>query len=346
MRKLGTNLRTSLGLFTLFLILIIPLAACGGGSGDDDDDDSSDASGEVLSRDSGASAGGVEATPAMAFDEEEAEAEDADVAAAPSGDGVNFEYSYVAQAQLDRLIIRTVSINLTVDSVADGATWIRDLALRKGGFVFSSNTYVRDESEFAQMTIRVPSNELDSTMQELREHQLVVQVDSEESTSQDVSQEYVDNESRLEALEETQRRFLALLSEADDVEEILRIEAELTDIRSQIETIKGRQNYLDQMTAFSTVTITLHTAGEDIEEIEEDEDGFIARVFGDSWDSASGVIEGILAATVTVGIIGLAILPFAAIAYFIARIAYRRTLGAPVAPVPVAEETAPAEQSG
>ncbi|MEZ4520124.1 MAG: DUF4349 domain-containing protein [Thermomicrobiales bacterium] len=233
--------------------------------------------------------------------------------------------SYVVnQVPVDRLIIRTVTISLTVDDVSQGTIWVRDLAARKSGFVFSSNTYVRDESEFAQITIRVPADQLDSTVQELREHDLVVQVDSEESTSQDVSQEYVDNESRLEALEETQRRFLALLSEADSVEDILRIESELTNIRSQIETIKGRQNYLDQMTSFSTVTITMHVADEEIDIEQEEDGGFIARLFGDSWDDASGFIEGLLSAVITLGIIGLAVLPLAAVAYFLARVAYRR----------------------
>lgn len=219
-----------------------------------------------------------------------------------------------------------MTLSLTVEDVAQGSIWLRDLAARKGGFVFSSNTYVRDESEFAQITIRVPADQLDSTVQELREHDLVVQVDSEESTSQDVSQEFVDNEARLEALEETQRRFLALLSEADDVEGILRIESELTIIRSQIETIKGRQNYLEQMTAHSTVTVTMHGEDSAVETLEAEDDGFLARIFGDSWDSASGVIEDLLTGTLTIGIIALVALPIALVLYVIGRVLYRRVI--------------------
>lgn len=324
----GRNPRTIFGLAALFLLLIVPLAACGG-SGDDGSDASSapETSQREISGD-GEAGGGADADDGFAGAEEPAS--DA------LGDAMTIAYA-ANQVPLDRLIIRTVSISLTVESVADGSTWIRDLAARKGGFVFSANTYVRDESEFAQMTIRIPSDQLDSTVQELRDHQLVIQVDSEESTSQDVSQEYVDNESRLEALEETQRRFLALLSEADTIEEILRIESELTNIRSQIETIKGRQNYLDQMTSFSTVTITMHGEDDEFVEENEDNDGFLARIFGDSWDNASDVIEAILTGTLTVGIIGLAVLPFIAIAYVIARIAYRRTLGAAPAAIEVSE---------
>jgi Domain of unknown function (DUF4349) len=317
MRNHSLNVRSVFGTFAIILVLVIALAACGGGSSGDDDvggESSRSSDGTFLE-----SGGGSEP-----YDANDSESGKNEAASAPgSGVGVA-SIDYVAnQVPFDHLIIRTVTISLTVESVTDGATWIRDLAARKSGFVFSSNTYVRDESEFAQMTIRVPASELDSTVRELREHQLVIQVDSEESTSQDVSQEYVDNESRLVALEETQRRFLALLSDADTVDDILRIESELTNIRTQIETIKGRQNYLDQMTSMSTVTITLHA--ENTNPIDADQEkNFIARIFGDSWDSASGVIEGILAGTITIGIIGLAILPFALILYLIGRIAFRR----------------------
>ncbi len=333
MRNHSLNLRLVFGTFAALLVLIMALAACGGGSsGDDDSGGNSSRASDGTFLESG---GGSE--PYNADDTGSGENE---AAMAPSSGVGVASIDYVAnQVPFDRLIIRTVTISLTVESVTDGATWIRDLAARKSGFVFSSNTYVRDESEFAQMTIRVPAEELDSTVRELREHQLVIQVDSEESTSQDVSQEYVDNESRLVALEETQRRFLTLLSDADTVDDILRIESELTNIRTQIETIKGRQNYLDTMTSFSTVTITLHA--EDTNPIgDEKNKTFIARIFGDSWDSASGVIEGLLAGTITAGIIGLAVLPFALIVYLIGRIAFRR-LNAGTSDAEKSEEPAP-----
>lgn len=306
-------------LVVLALIMTSLIAACISG-----DDDGDDRGGRSTAPTTTLETEGV-AVEGEAVMDDAAEERPSD-GSAPGGDLTAYAPSYVAsEMPLDRMIIRTVTLDLTVADVGQGVIWLRDLAARKNGFIFSSNTYERDESQFAQITIRVPAEELEATMQELREHDLVVRVDREESTSKDVSQEYVDNEARLEALEETQRRFMALLSEADTVEEILRIEAELTNIRSQIETIKGRQNYLDQMTAFSTVTVTLTAEGHDVQMADAvDDGGFIARIFGDAWDSASGVIEGLLTGTITVGIIGLAVLPFALLIFFAGRIAYHR----------------------
>ncbi len=318
MRISTRSMGRTFGILSLLLILLLAVAACGGGSGNNGDDSAADR--DAFGGDSGS--GQEEAFFGDDGEFDDMAEDEAGIAAPQSGAG---SVSYVAnQVPFEQLVIRTVSLTLTVDNVADGVSWVRELALRQQGSVFSSNTYVRGENEFAQMTIRVPSEALDATVRELREHELVIQVDSEESSSQDVSQEYVDNEARVDALEETQRRFLALLSEADTVEEILRIESELTNIRSQIETIKGRQNYLDAMTSMSTVTVTMHVEDEEIEPDDDDGDGFIARVFGDSWDASSGVIEDILSGTVTVAIIGVVLLPFFAVAFLFVRLVYRR----------------------
>lgn len=322
-------------ILAVVLILTALITGCIAGNDDGDADHTTEAAPPALPNLSG---GTVGAEPEYDADGEERSG----AAAEAAGDDTVYAPNYVAsQMPLDRMIIRTVMLDLTVEDVGQGVIWVRDLAARKGGFVFSSNTYERADSQFAEITIRVPADELEATMQELREHQLVVRVDREESTSKDVSQEYLDNEARLSALEETYRRFMALLSEADSVDEILMIEAELTNIRSQIETIKGRQNYLDQMTAFSTITVTLSVEGEQtlVADAEKNEN-FIARIFRDAWGSASGVIEDLLTGTITVAIIGLAALPFVLLLYFAGKFIYRR-VRAMVAQPQVAVVTAP-----
>ena len=61
----------------------------------------------------------------------------------------------------------------------------------------------------------------------------VNEVTREESSSRTSQPEFVDNESRLSALEETQRRYMALLADAETIESILRLESELTSVRSR-----------------------------------------------------------------------------------------------------------------
>jgi hypothetical protein len=292
-------LRNGTVLIAITLVFSMLLTACGGSDSDD--------------RDSGAS-----------------ESSDDGAFAAVSGEGMepldrpdsdqSEEAANIAgQIAYDRLVIRTAQITLTVDDVVAATASVRNLATSRSGFVFSSTTYTQQDQQYAQLTLRVPADRFDDTISELRAAPWVLEILREESTSQDVSAEYVDNESRLTALEETQRRYLALLADATTIESILRLESELTSVRSQIETIKGRQSYLGELTAFSTITVSLRPA-DAVEEIEDPDDGFsLARIFQSAWDRSSGALAGLVETIAVVGIFGLFIAPFAALAYIVYR---------------------------
>lgn len=227
-----------------------------------------------------------------------------------------------AQIAFDRLVIRTATITLTVEDTLDATASVRNLAMAKSGFVFSSTTYVEQERQYAQLTLRVPADRFDETISELRSAPWVNEVTREESSSQDVSAEFVDNESRLAALEETQRRYMALLADADTIESILRLESELTSVRTQIESIKGRQNYLTEMTAFSTITVTLRPV-DGVQEEEPDDEFSIARIFQSAWDRSSGALEGLAEVTIVLAIFAAFFAPLAALVYLIYRFGRR-----------------------
>ena len=227
------------------------------------------------------------------------------------------------QIALDRLVIRAAQITLTVDDTLGATGSIRNLATTKGGFVFSSTTYTEEDRQYAQLTLRVPADRFDETIADLRTAPYVVEVEREESSSQDVSAEFVDNESRLTALQETQRRYLALLSEADTVDEILRLENELTGVRSQIETIKGRQNYLSEMTSFSTVTVTLQP--ENGTQNDPDDGMAVTRIFESAWDRSIGALAGIAEAVIVIAIFAAFFVPLSIGTYALYRAARRVT---------------------
>jgi hypothetical protein len=227
---------------------------------------------------------------------------------------------------IDRHVIRQASLTLKVGDVEQALVWVRDLAGQRGGFVFGSSSYIEEGFEYAQITIRVPSDQFDNVMGELRGAPFVVNVEREESSSEDVSAEYVDNESRLKALEATELRMLELLSQAEDIDEILRVEYELNNIRAQIETIKGRQQYLDEMTAFSTISVYLQPDAPEAQP-DDDEDNLIARVLDSTWNNAEEFLEGLLVFTLTAGIVILALSPFAVAGWLVYRLVRRHMRG-------------------
>lgn len=301
-----SSILTMTVLFSLVLTL-----ACGGDDGDDDADDS--LSGEQ----SVAAATSASGSAAMM---DPSSSNDSTGGAAPTpSDAISGE---IQPAQgWEQRIIRTANVTLKVldgeGGVGSALESVRVMATAKGGYVFSSNSYIEEERQFAQVTIQVPVGQFDSTMNDLRSAPFVEEVVREESSSQDVSEEFVDNESRLNALRETDRRFLALLAQAETIEDILRLEHELTDIRAQVETIQGRQNYLEQVTSFSTITVALQPSGVAIEPQVAGGDGFSVSSIADrAWEHSRGAIEGILIVTITLAIVGAAFLPVALVSWF------------------------------
>lgn len=186
------------------------------------------------------------------------------MAAAVARDGVAAEGSFsvpsyqqiqAAVAAQNRIIVRTVNMTLVVGEVSGTVDEIGRVAVDLGGWVVSSD---RSSRHAGSIAIRVPAQFLDDTVRQLR--QLAVEVEAESSTSQDVTDEYVDSNSRVRSLRATEESLLELLSQAADVEDTLLVRAELTQVQAEIEGLLGRIKLLEQTAAFSLINVNLRVA--------------------------------------------------------------------------------------
>ena len=121
----------------------------------------------------------------------------------------------------ERMIVRTGDVSLVVADVAEALDEIAAMAVGSGGYVVSSRLYGDDEDRRGSISIRVPDEGYDSAIEALRD--LAVRVESERTYSEDVTEQYVDLQSRLKNAEATEAQYLALLEEAKDVEDILNL---------------------------------------------------------------------------------------------------------------------------
>ena len=158
-----------------------------------------------------------------------------------------------------RIIIRTVDMQLTVSDVAEAVDGVAALAGRSGGWVVNSD---RSARHGGFISIRVPAGSLDSAIQRLRE--LAEKVESEISTSQDVTDEYVDIQSRLKGMRATEDRLLEIMQQAETVEDALSVQLELSSLQTRIEQIEGRIKYLEQTSAYSLINVELRASPETI----------------------------------------------------------------------------------
>ena len=175
---------------------------------------------------------------------------------AASGQANNASQSLPA----DRLIIRNAALSLTSPDVEKTLGEIRTLAVGQNGLVFQSSTTVRDEKLYATLTLQVPASAFDETMNQLR-RMSGVKVESESSTSQDVTEEYVDLQAQAKNLKASEAELVQLMGKATNVSEVMNVQKELTAVRGEIEQRLGRLNYLEKKSSMSSINISLAPAG-------------------------------------------------------------------------------------
>ena len=156
---------------------------------------------------------------------------------------------------IQRMIVRTSDITLVVSDVATALDKISKLAEDSQGFVVSSNQWKDNGALMGTITIRVPSGEFDNAMSTLRG--MADEVTSENTSAQDVTAEYVDLSSTLKNLQATEAQLLEIMKKAVTVDDILAVQNQLTNIRGQIESTKGRMQYLEQTSATSLISVSL-----------------------------------------------------------------------------------------
>jgi len=154
-----------------------------------------------------------------------------------------------------RMIIKTGWLNLVVKDVVDVAKKIAEYAEKSGGWVVYSNISERETIPSGTITVRVPAEKFEQAKEYFRS--LAVRVTNESVQSQDITEEYTDLQARLRNLEATENQLLEIMKKAGTISETLDVFEQLTNIREQIERIKGKMEYLEQSVKMSSITVNL-----------------------------------------------------------------------------------------
>jgi hypothetical protein len=156
---------------------------------------------------------------------------------------------------IDRKIVKNGSMVLEVNDITEAIAGVAAVATDLGGYVVYSNKSGDKDITYGQISIRVPSDLFDETFDRLRK--LAVNVPSESTNSQDVTEEYTDLQAQLRNYEAEEAQYLELLKKAEKVEDILAVQRELYSVRGQIEQIKGRIQYLERTSDMALIDISL-----------------------------------------------------------------------------------------
>jgi hypothetical protein len=165
----------------------------------------------------------------------------------------------VLPSRPNRLIVKNAELKLLVGETDVAIDLTTQVAADCAGYIISSRVWYDEwygtSYKYATITIGVPVDQFERAMRRLRG--LALRVVDETASGQDVTDEYVDLQSRLGNLEATRDRIREFLNQAKDIEESLRVNDQLTAIEEQIEQVRGRMNYLFDRAAYSTITVQI-----------------------------------------------------------------------------------------
>ncbi|PLX07859.1 MAG: hypothetical protein C0596_08950 [Marinilabiliales bacterium] len=147
----------------------------------------------------------------------------------------------------ERKVMFNAYLTLTVKCPDTANVYIEQIAKKYNGYVNQIGTY--------SSTIRVESDKLNDALKEI---EALGRVDRKSISGQDVTDEYLDYEIRLENAQKARERYLELLEKAENVEAALKVEKELERLNETIDLLTGKMNRIDHLVQYSTITISLN----------------------------------------------------------------------------------------
>jgi len=150
-------------------------------------------------------------------------------------------------------IIKTADVSMQVKDIKDSRKAILAIAKKSEAYIATENQVTNFNSITNDMTIRIKPEGFDDILDKLIEQSIYT--DSKKITSQDVTADYIDTETRLKSKKEVEIRYTEILKKAGTINDILAVEEKLRQIREEIEAAEGKLKYLNDQVGYSTINL-------------------------------------------------------------------------------------------
>lgn len=157
---------------------------------------------------------------------------------------------------IDRKIIRNASLHFQVADFDSSSNALEAAVKRYDAYIVESERTGRHRQLGGIMTIRVKGEQLDPLLADLLEQSIYL--DRKNVSSNDVTEEFVDLEIRLQNKREVEKKYLEILTKAKTIKEILEVEDKIGVIREEIEAKEGRLKFLKNQVAYSTIHLNYY----------------------------------------------------------------------------------------
>jgi len=179
----------------------------------------------------------------------------------------------------ERKLIKNGDLSFETSDVKKTKVNVEAICKELNAYISNENQNNYGERLQFNQTIRVPADKFDLLFQKIEAE--AVKVESRNINTQDVTEEFIDVEARLKTKKELETRYREILKQAKTVQDIISIEGQIATVRSEIESMEGRLNYLKNQVSFSTLNVSYY-------EIIGTDFGFankFIRGLGQGWDN-------------------------------------------------------------
>ena len=153
-------------------------------------------------------------------------------------------------------LVRTASIDFQTNDAEKSKEHVYQCIREFGAVVDNEHLTNNPKSIRYSIYVRVPAQHLDSFL--IRLETGAMMIDTKNIAQEDVTTRHIDLETRLNNKKELEKKYQQLLAQTNKIEDILSIEREMNQIRSEIESTTKQLDYLNQQIAYSSCNITFY----------------------------------------------------------------------------------------
>jgi hypothetical protein len=213
-----------------------------------------------------------------------------------------------ADPDLPKIITYNLNANIQVNNVTDSLNKLNQDIQQMGGYVVNSQLYYRETNEYGHFTAKIPADKFNNFRLSIPNMGKILSLNQ---TANDITNQYYDAQTRLLNWEAEQARYLEIIKQAKTIDEILKVEGSLANIRQQIEQLKGQLKFWNNAVQYSTVQIELEPV---IKPVFQVTDPWQPVSWAKTWKAVKNAILKTLSVTwntINYGLVVLAyILPF------------------------------------
>ncbi len=189
----------------------------------------------------------------------------------------------VQPAPSPQKIIRTVSMQLYTRDFEKDLAALQETLKAQGGYVEQSDISGDPGSRrYASLTMRVPKNNLDAYLASIA---TVGRMASISESQEDVSDQYLDVDTRLKTQQAKMDRLQQLLEKASTVQDILNIETEIANTQYQLDSLTGALRGMDSKVDYATLRLSLYEETRDVSVGQQSLGERIRNAMADAWDA-------------------------------------------------------------